>query len=125
MQLRDKPDEGLRPMHEKIKAAISPDNLIFITTTVLGMSELAHKYIYDKMGEWADIPSSVQYSLIQHASIMRVFYLIVNDMIGTDKIVPQHFPIVDREWDDSEDYEAKFIFLIKTFYDQLKEQGKI
>jgi len=125
MKPNKKPDSKTIEHNKKIKDFFSHDEIIHLLMTIFGASDLMAHFVFDKAQEFIELPVDVKYGLIQHASVFRLLGSILRDEVKKDNLKMVHMPIGKDAWKTEEDFEKRFILLVKRFYEDLKEEGKL
>ena len=126
MKPKKEPDSRSKEFHSKLKDLLTYEQLTFLTTTLLGMSDIMSRFMWLKVKDFIDLPNDVKYAISQSAAIYMLFARIQRGEVNeSDKPQFHHMPTDNGAWQSEEDFEQRFLFIVKTFYEQLKKEGKI
>jgi response regulator RpfG family c-di-GMP phosphodiesterase len=124
MKASKDPDIKTKKFTDQLKEHFSEEQIASFVLSLLGMSAIAHKFIYERVKDFIEIPVSVKYSLVQNASFLRLMGLVVRNELEKGAAQSLYLPIHEEAWKSEEDFEKRFIFVVKAFYEQLKKEGK-
>lgn len=125
MKTSKKPAPESSEFHEKLIKQLTPEEITSALVSVVGLSNLAHEFIWECVRGFIELPIQIKYSLVQHASFARLLYRIQKEDLLPKEIDIQHMPIDENAWKSDEDFEKRFIFVVNQFYEQLKKEGKL
>jgi hypothetical protein len=125
MEIAKEPDAYAKSFSKQMKDLFSDEEMASFVLTLLGMSDIAHRFIWEKVKDFMELPVDVKYSLVQHASVYRTLSLVARDEYDKENKTVGFMPIGGASWKSDDDFEKRFIFVVKTFYEHLKEEGKI
>lgn len=109
---------------KKLKHFFLEEDFYTLFAAELGYADVLAKYLYENK-EINSLPTSCKYAILQHASTMVVISKILRNEMNPDDLSMNHMPVYEEAWKSEEDFEKRFIFVIKKFYEDLKEQGKL
>lgn len=118
-------DEGSKKFAKQLKEHFSDEEVASFILTLLGISDLAHRFIWDKVQDFMQLPINVKYSVVHHARFYCFFASVVKGEFKNDEHELSHLPTNAGNWASDEDFEKRFIFIVKTYYEQLVKEGKI
>ena len=126
MKISSEPDDFTRECHEKINAILSVEDRTSLLTTLLGLACLLAERQMEKGID--SMTYQEKYAIIQVASVRELFRKIITDELtlqnkGNAKF--SHMPMGNGAWESERDFEERFVFVVKAFYEQLKKDGKI
>lgn len=119
------PDEHSKKFAIQLKEHFSEEEIASFVLSILGMSDLAHIFIWEKVKDFIEIPIEVKYSTLQHASYYRLLSSVARGTLKEEGFEVSHMPVDEQAWQSKEDFEKRFIFVVKNFYDLLKKEGKL
>lgn len=125
MKASKNPPEKTKDFRKDLCKHLSPEDMASFILTVFGMSDLAHRFIYEKVSEFMEIPIEVKYSPVNHAAYYRTLGAIARGEVKKGRLKINHLPVNDKAWQSEEDFEQRFIFIVTKYYEQLKKEGKI
>jgi hypothetical protein len=71
-------------------------------------------------------PASVKYAGLQIMNMFAFLQAVLNqDLSQSFSHKTYQMPIDENSWKSEEDFESRFIFLVKAQYEALKKEGKI
>ena len=123
MKPTKEPDSSIIIFSKQLKKLFSDEQIASFVATLLGMSNIAHKFIWEKAQEFIELPIDVKYSTIKHAAFYRLLGLVIRDELSESEVM--YMPTDELAWQSDEDFEKRFIFVVKYYYEGLKKQGKI
>jgi hypothetical protein len=125
MKPTKKPDSDTISFSKQLKNHFADEQIASFVLTLLGMSDLAHRFIWEKAREFIELPIEVKYSTIQHAAFFRILSMAVQGELDKDKLDLKYMPVNKDAWESDEDFEKRFIFVVKHYYEGLKKEGKL
>lgn len=125
MKPSKEPDEQLKKFSKQLNQHFSPDEIASFMMTILGASDLAHRFIWEQVKDFMELPVQVKYSLTQHASFYKLMSLVGRGELKKEECITNFLPNNEAAWQTSDDFEQRFIFVVKQFYEDLKKEGKI
>ena len=126
MKLNEDPDQYTIDFSAKMKKQFSDVEIASILLTLLGTSDLTSRFVWTKVQDFIDLPLEIKYAIVQHASIMDMMISIIRNEFKKKEGPKVNFmPVTEEGWKTQEDFEERFILIVKTFYKNLKEQGKL
>jgi hypothetical protein len=106
-----------------------PDEECFLSlfATLLGAADNISQYILEQeRGNYLNLPVKCKYGLLQVYQILNVTSAILRDEVKPDEIkVAGYFPTGDGAWKSEVDFEKRLILMVKLFYKNYKDLGKI
>jgi hypothetical protein len=118
-------DEGSKKFAKQLKEHFSDEELASFILTLLGMSDLAHTFIWKKVQDFMELPVQVKYSVVTHARFCVFLSSVARGEFKSDEHELSHMPTHKGSWESDDDFEQRFIFVVKSYYEQLKEAGKV
>ena len=125
MKTTKTPDADSKKFTQQLNSHFSADEIASFVLTLLGMSDIAHMFIWEKARDFIELPIQVKYSLVQHASFYRLFGLVARDEFKKEECAINFMPVDEEGWKSDEDFEQRFIHIVKAFYKGLEEEGKV
>lgn len=119
------PDINTKKFSRQLKELFSDEEIASFILTVVGMSDIAHRFVWEKVKDFMELPLEVKYSLTQHVSFYHLLSLVAQDKLEKKNLPVSFMPIGGNDFQSSDDFEKKFIFVVKNFYEQLKKEGKL
>lgn len=124
MEINDKEEDETIRLMKKISDNLDPIEYASIFATMLGMGHLLCKYII-RNNSFELVPVDVKYAVLQQHQMMCLISSILNDRFNKEEYKQFYFSTSNKEWEELESIEKRFVLLVKLFYKQLKEEGKI
>lgn len=125
MKPTKKQDAKSLEFSKQLKKHFSHEELSSIILSLLGFSDIAHRFIHEKVSKLMELPIDVKYSLVQHVSFYRLMSSVARNELEDDFSVTGYMPMNEKAWKDDDDFEERFVFIVKKFYDGLKAEGKV
>lgn len=125
MEGKKRCDARTKRFSKQLKALFSDEEIASFMLTLLGMSDLAHEFIWEKVKDFMEVPIQVKYSVVQHAAFYKLLALVARDELKKENCFITHLPVNETSWKSNDDFEKRFVLVVKSFYDQLKKDGKV
>ena len=126
MKTSKKPDKESFEMYAKLDRCFPKNEHKWgITSTTLTLIEALGDEIMEAF-EPHQLSPKARYAIIQYGRFRRLLSAILNDEPPTDehkKTLAVYMPKV--EWQNDDDWEEKFIFIVKESYKELEKEGKV
>jgi tartrate dehydratase beta subunit/fumarate hydratase class I family protein len=113
----------LKDFGRELRKNFSEDEITSFIITIMGMSDISHRFLFEEVRKVMKLPVRVKYSMIQHAAFYRMLGRVARkeELTGETK----YMPMDSSSWESEEDFEKRFIFVVKGYYEGLKEEGKL
>lgn len=122
MKISKHADEKVAEFDKKILDTLGIEAYQGIFNTLLGCSNNICRYIIEEKNI-ISLPVGVRYSMLQIHSMMDALAAILQGKQGVE--IGGHLPVNEEAWNSEEDFEKRFILLVKLFHKALKEEGKL
>lgn len=128
MKISDKDDNFAADCKQKIAKIFTHTECVSMAITLLGACDIMGR---DLIGEcevkkFIKCSKKTQYGLLQTAQWYKILGQIIRDEVKErDELKLGYLPFGESSWKTDEDLEARMILLIKSLYNQYKEEGKI
>jgi len=122
---KKKPSKEEIKDNEKIKNALTHDQLASISTTILGMAYILGTHLIDNSSskEISELPDETKYALVQVYNWIKGFREILESKEGKIEYeahyAQRNLDVIDKTC------EKRLIFLVTNLYEELKREGKI
>lgn len=109
----------------KIRSSMGEETYHCVLASFATMADIMARYLmYDPNMKPRELPTHVLYAILQTGSYIRLLSMSLHspdELKGAIEIL--HMSPYDVQNDS--DAEDRFIFLVKTFYESLKKEGKL
>lgn len=122
MKLNPDESEFEKEITSKLRKRLGDEIGWHMLTTLLDVSDQICKYIIETR-QASSAPYQVKSAMLHVCAILT---MCIKALRTDDEIkIGGFFPVDQNSWKSEEDFEKRFILLVKLYHEQLKKEGKL